>query len=132
VRDDNEDKAALIDMYDEALDAFRKGDLESVLDHWEDDGAYLWPAVPPAIGKQEIRATYHEFFQHWTAEETFYRHELSVSGDLAFCRFGTELTLHPKSGGPTTRMTLQGTHIYRRSLKRWRCKIVIAINVPEA
>jgi uncharacterized protein (TIGR02246 family) len=128
--DDSKDKAALITLYDEALDAFRKGDLESVLDHWEDDGAYLWPAVPPSIGKQEIRAAYEAFFKDWTAEETFYRHELSVSGNLAFCRFGTELVLHPKLGGLSTKMTLQGTHIYRRSLNGWRFKIVIAINVP--
>jgi uncharacterized protein (TIGR02246 family) len=128
---DPRDEAALIAMYDEALDAFRKGDLETVLDHWEDDGAYLWPAVPPAIGKQEIRAAYQGFFRSWTAEEVFYRHELSVSGDLGFCRFGTELTLHPKAGGVPTHMTLQGTHIYRRSSNGWRFKVVIAIEVAH-
>jgi len=32
------------------------------------------------------------FFAQWTADERFYRHELVISGDLAYSRFGTELT----------------------------------------
>jgi ketosteroid isomerase-like protein len=125
------DKAEIIRMYDEALDAFKRGDIEAVLSHWEDDGAYMWPAVSPAIGKQEIRMTYAAFFARWTAEEVFFRHELEVSGDLAFSRFGTELTLYPKTGGPSTKMTLQGIHIYRRKPSGWKFKVVIAIGVGE-
>jgi ketosteroid isomerase-like protein len=123
------DKAEISRMYDEALSAFKRGDLEAVLSHWEDDGAYMWPAVSPAIGKQEIRVTYAAFFSRWTADEVFYRHEVEVSGDLAFCRFGTELTLYPKAGGAPTKMTLQGIHIYRRRPSGWRFKVVIAIGV---
>jgi hypothetical protein len=42
--------------------------------------------------------TYTAFFARWTAEEVFFRHELEVSEDLPFSRFGTELTLYPKTG----------------------------------
>lgn len=129
--EDQTEHAAIIHMYEDALSAFRRGDLTVVLSHWEDDGAYLWPAVPPAIGKREISAVYEAFFAQWTAEEKFYRHELLVSGDLAYSRFGTELTLYPKNNGEPLRMTLQGTHVYRRSAFGWRFKAVIAIDVPR-
>jgi ketosteroid isomerase-like protein len=131
MQNNTEDQAMLIAMYDDALHSFAKGDLEAVLQHWEDDGAYLWPAVPPAIGKQEIRAAYEGFFQNWRAEEIFHRHELTVSGDMGFCRFGTELTLYPKSGGPPANMTLQGIHIYKKRGDGWRFKCVIAIDIPS-
>ena len=127
----SEDELAIKKMYDEALTAFRRGDLEGVLDHWEDDGAYLWPAVKPSIGKVEIRAAYEAFFSEWSADEKFYRHEMVVSGDLAYSRFGTELTLTPKIGGTRTRMTLQGTHIYHKNANKWKFKLVMAIIVPE-
>jgi len=122
----------IINMYDDALAAFRRGDLQAVLEHWEDDGAYLWPAVPPAIGKSEIRAVYETFFSQWRADEIFHRHDLIISGGLAYSRFGTELTLSPKTGGQPTKMTLQGTHVYLREPSGWKFKVVIAINVPDA
>jgi uncharacterized protein (TIGR02246 family) len=125
------DAREIIEMYDTALNAFRRGDLEGVLSHWEDDGVYLWPAVPPAIGKNEIRSAYRDFFANWTAEEKFYRHELLISEELAYSRFGTQLTLTPKHGGPQGRMVLQGAHILRRTSGPWRFKMVIAVNVPE-
>jgi uncharacterized protein (TIGR02246 family) len=125
------DGREIIEMYDTALEAFRRGDLEAVLSHWEDDGAYLWPAVPPAIGKNEIRSAYRDFFANWTAEEKFYRHELLISEELAYSRFGTQLTLTPKHGGPQVRMVLQGAHVLRRTNGVWRFKMVIAVNVPE-
>ena len=67
-----------------------------------------------------------------TADEVFYRHELEVSGDLAFCRFGTELTLCPRAGGTPTKMTLQGIHVYRRRPSGWKFKVVIAIGVGNS
>lgn len=127
---ESSDETAIKRMYDEALAAFKKGDLATVLSHWEDDGAYLWPAVPPAIGKAEIRDAYESFFSRWTADETFYRHELIVSGDLAYSRFGTELTLRDKLTGNSSSMTLQGVHVYRRRANGWKFQAVIAINVP--
>jgi ketosteroid isomerase-like protein len=129
---EEDDSRAIRRMYEEALAAFKRKDLNAVLDHWEEDGAYLWPAVAPAIGKEEIRAAYEAFFAQWTADEIFYRHDLGISGNLAYSRFGTELTLFPNGGGPPTRMTLQGTHVYCRRPSGWKFKIVIAINVPEA
>jgi ketosteroid isomerase-like protein len=117
-------------MYDEALAAFKKGDLEAVLDHWEDDGAYLWPAVPPSIGKAAIRVSYEAFFAQWTAEEIFHRYEIEISGDLAYSRFGTNLTLTPKNGGEPNRMTLEGIHVLHKRPSGWKFKVVIAINVP--
>jgi ketosteroid isomerase-like protein len=125
------DMIAIEKMYAEALVAFQKGDLDVVLSHWEDDGAYLWPAVPPAIGKAEIRKVYEDFFLHWRADERFYRHESIISDGLAYSRFGTELTLTEKSTGNLSKMTLQGVHVYRRHADGWKFQAVIAINVPR-
>lgn len=126
----DQDVQAIESMYQEALTAFRAGDLETVLDHWVDDGVYLWPAVPPALGKAAIRSAYEGFFAEWTAEETFYRHGTEVSGDLAYSRFSTDLVLTPKPGGEPNRMNLHGIHVYRRTPDGWRFKVVIAIDVP--
>jgi uncharacterized protein (TIGR02246 family) len=127
---DGPEAEAIKQMYDEALVAFRKGDLEAVLGHWEDDGAYLWPAVPPSIGKAAIRASYEAFFAQWTAEEIFHRYEIEISGDLAYSRFGTNLTLTPKNGGEPNHMTLEGIHVLHKRPSGWKFKVVIAINVP--
>jgi ketosteroid isomerase-like protein len=124
------DADAIKKMYDVALVAFKEEDLPALLDHWEDDGAYLWPAVPPAIGKKAIRTVYEGFFAQWKAEEIFRRYELEISGDLAYSRFGSRLTLSPKAGGEPNRMTLQGIHVYHRRPDGWKFKVVIAINVP--
>lgn len=118
-------------MYAEALRSFETDDLDALLNHWEDDGVYLWPAVPPAMGKQAIRAAYEGFFSNWTAKEIYKKHEIEVSGDLAYRRFSTDLTLTPKSAGPPTQLRLNGIHIYRRQPDgNWRFKVVIAINEP--
>src|SRR6266700_1088113 len=87
------------DMYAEALIAFQKGDLNGVLNHWNEEGVYLWPAIPPAIGKESIRTAYQKFFDEWSAEETYHKYEIEVSGKLAYRRFSTELKLTPKAGG---------------------------------
>jgi uncharacterized protein (TIGR02246 family) len=126
------DEHAIVQMYETALEAFRREDLEGVLEHWAEDGAYLWPAVSPAIGKVEIRSAYIQFFTAWTAEERFMRHDLTVSGDLAYSRFGTELKLTPKAGGNASLMTLQGTHVYIRVDGHWRFKAVTAVAVPSS
>ena len=65
------DVTAIDAMYASALRSFQAGDLEAVLDHWEETGAYIWPAVPPSIGKEAIRAAYEGFFTTWTAQETY-------------------------------------------------------------
>lgn len=127
----NDDVHAIDAMYAEALQSFQQGDLDAVLSHWDDDGVYLWPAVPPAIGKAAIKASYAEFFSAWTAKEIYHPHEIEVSGHLAYRRFSTELTLMPKSGGQPTQMKLNGVHVYRKHpMGLWRFKIVIAINMP--
>ena len=46
------DVTAIDAMYASALRSFQAGDLEAVLDHWEETGAYIWPAVPPSIGEE--------------------------------------------------------------------------------
>jgi uncharacterized protein (TIGR02246 family) len=127
----NKDLQAIDAMYAEALQSFQQGDLDAVLTHWEDDGVYLWPAVPPAIGKPAIKAAYAGFFAAWTAKEIYQPHEIEVSGNLGYRRFSTDLTLTPKAGGQPTQMKLNGVHVYRRRPRGpWRFKIVIAINAP--
>ncbi|WP_448192063.1 YybH family protein [Azospirillum sp. sgz301742] len=124
------------DMYAGALKSFQAGDLDGVLGHWHEDGVYLWPAVPPAIGKQQIRAAYEGFFAAWTAAETYHKHEIEVLGDLAYRRFSTELTLTPKPNGPqsrngSVRMRLNGIHVYKRAEDgSWLFKVVIANDAP--
>jgi ketosteroid isomerase-like protein len=128
----SEDVAEIDAMYADALRHFEAGDLEGVLAHWEDDGAYLWPAVPPAIGKSAIRTAYQGFFSAWSAKEIYEPHEIDISGDIAYRRFSTDLTLTPKAGGESSRLKLNGIHIYeRRDGGPWKFKVVIAINVPS-
>ncbi len=122
------DIAAIDAMYAEALRSFESADLDAVLGHWEDDGVYLWPAVPAAIGKPAIRAAYEGFFKAWTAKEIYQPHEIEVSGNLGYRRFFTDLTLTPRAGGVATRMKLNGIHVYKRTRGHWRFKVVIAIN----
>jgi uncharacterized protein (TIGR02246 family) len=127
----NQDIQAINAMYAKAVQAFEKGDLDTVLSYWEDDGVYLWPAIAPAIGKAAIKKAYKEFFDTWTATEIYHPHEIEVSGNLGYRHFSTEVTLTPKSGGPPTHMKLSGVHIFRRGPQgSWRFKIVIDINVP--
>ena len=127
-----EDEVKAIEkMYDEAVDSFKRGDLEAVLGHWDDEAVYIWPAISPAYGKEEVRAAYQEFLANWTAEETYWLHEIEVAGDLAYVRFSTDLLLTPTKGGEPDRLNLHGIHIYRRQPDgSWRFKTVIATSVP--
>jgi ketosteroid isomerase-like protein len=126
---DQSDAKAIDAMYAEALQSFQRGDLDGVLSHWTVEGAYLWPAVPPAIGKNAIRAAYQGFFATWTAKEIYRPEPVEVSENLAYRRFSTDLTLTPKAGGTPTEMRLNGVHVYGRdSTGAWKFKVVIAIN----
>lgn len=123
----NDAEAKAIDaMYAEALKAFEAGDIPGVLDHWSADGEYMWPAIDPAIGKAAIQKAYEGFFANWTANEKYSPEPISISGDLAQRRFGTELSLTPKVGGSPKRMRLNGIHVYRKESGKWMFKVVIA------
>jgi ketosteroid isomerase-like protein len=128
----NSPEAQAIDrMYAEALRSFQIGDLDGVLSHWDEGGAYLWPAVPPAIGKNAIRSAYQGFFAEWTAAEIYRPEKVEVSGDLAYRRFSTDLVLTPKAGGPPKKLKLNGVHVYGRHADgSWKFKVVIAIDAP--
>jgi uncharacterized protein (TIGR02246 family) len=122
---------ALDQMYAEALKAFQTSDLEGVLNHWAEDGAYMWPAVPPAVGKEAIRAVYVEFFEKWEANEIYRPEPPRISGDLAYRRFSTDLTLTPKAGGESNHMRLNGVHVYSKQADgSWKFSVVIAIDAP--
>ena len=96
-RAETSDRAAIEAVLNRYQSALNASDADQVLPLYDEDGVFMQPYAPSAIGKAAIRKTYDADFKAFALEVTFHPIEVVVTAsDWAFARtssVGTQ-TIH--------------------------------------
>ena len=82
----------------QAVDAFRAGDVDTLVRLHTDDAVILKPGEEPEIGKPAMRASLESLFEQFTVEESRTIEELEIIGDWAFTWGKYSIKLTPNNG----------------------------------
>jgi uncharacterized protein (TIGR02246 family) len=97
-----ENVAAIKEMLDQYAKTCNKGDFNSWMSLWADDGTQMPPDAPPRKGKAEIRLGMKPIFDDMKLDiEIKSVDDVEVHGDLGLTRCKYSLKLIPKEGGDT-------------------------------
>ena len=102
--------------------AFNRGDIESVLDHYEDAAVVMVAPDRSISGKDNLRAFFELFMTSGSTAKQDRMH-VTAQGDLALYLSHWTLTT-PVPGGPAGEQHHVATSVFRRGIDgRWRLVI---------
>jgi uncharacterized protein (TIGR02246 family) len=106
---DDDDTAAIEAAEERWLAAFRREDVEALVELYSGDAVLLPDGEPEVVGLAAIRDSHARFFARWRARHTIENAEIVVAGEWAFMRGKFVLDLAPRNGG--SRRILRGKHL---------------------
>jgi uncharacterized protein (TIGR02246 family) len=90
------DEQAIRSLVETWLRATREGDVDAVLDLMTDDVVFLVPGQAPMVGRQAFGEALRAVLGKHAVESTSVIDEITVVGDLAYCRSRLEVTVTRK------------------------------------
>ena len=79
--------------------AYAAGDADALAALHADDAVRMPPNAPPVVGKEAIKASFQATFEQFDGKIALSLEEVEVTGDWAFVRGASPVTLTPKAGG---------------------------------
>ncbi len=112
--DINADTTAIKTVSEQAAEAFKVGDFNTVVGFFTDDTIWMPPFEPPLRGKDALRAWVEPIWNDYTFSELrMPSEEVVVVGDWAYERH-SELVEVYEVGGEPTQYNQKGVRIFRR------------------
>lgn len=106
-----------VELLDEA---FNRGDLEAVLDFYEDGATMVVEPGRLANGKTELRAVYEWIFSNLTAVATQEKTHVIETGDLALFTSRWSFNGADRDGNPVSRESYASVILRRQADGAWR------------
>ena len=106
-----------VELLDEA---FNRGDIEAVLDFYEDDAVMVAEPNRLATGKAEIRATYEWIFANIKGTATQEKTHVIETSDIALFTSKWNFTGTMLSGDSASRESYASVILRRQADGRWR------------
>ena len=94
----NADEAAIRQLIERWIDATRAGQVEDVLELMAPDAVFLLPGQPPMQGREAFAGNMRGALIENTIESASEIDEITVSGDMAYCRTRLAVTIVSKHG----------------------------------
>lgn len=105
----------------ESLDeAFNRGDIEAVLDFYEEDAVMVVEPNRLATGKAEIRATYEWIFANIKGTATQEKTDVIETGDIALFTSKWNFTGTMLNGDSVSRESYASVILRRQADDKWR------------
>jgi uncharacterized protein (TIGR02246 family) len=108
------DIEAINRLNDEYVAAVNAGDVDGIMMLYTDDAVLMPPNQPALTGKGAIHSYLQGLFDMFSLEEVLSPGEVVVTGDWAFVRATTTVTVTPRAGGEQTQDIGKGIAIYRK------------------
>ena len=106
-----------VELLDEA---FNRGDIEAVLDFYEDDAVMVAEPNRLATGKTEIRATYEWIFANIKGTATQEKTHVIETGDIALFTSKWSFSGEMLNGDSASRESYASVVLRRQANGRWR------------
>jgi uncharacterized protein (TIGR02246 family) len=99
--------------------SYNAGDLDGLLAYYEEDLIKVRQGAP-AESKAETERRVREVFARFETRVDVDNVEIEVSGDMAYTRGVFVVTLTPRDGGETLRVTRRYLEVWRQRAGEWR------------
>jgi uncharacterized protein (TIGR02246 family) len=87
-------------LYKKLVGAANRGDVETYISCYTDDGVMMPPHAQPVVGRAALDAYMTDWLGTWQLEgHVAFMDDQRVGGSVAFCRYRTEGRYLPRSGG---------------------------------
>lgn len=113
----NSDEAAIRALIERGIEATRAGQAEAVLELMAPDAVFLMPGQPPIKGRDAFARNLRGALSENSIESASEIDEITVSGDMAYCRTRLAVTTVSKHGqlplqrrGHTLSILRKGAH----------------------
>ncbi len=111
----NPDEAAIRALISSWLEATRAGDVDTVLSLMAPDAVFLSAGQPPMVGHEAFASSLRGVLDENTVESSSEIDEITVSGDMAYCRSRLSVTVTSKHGKLPLRRTGHTLTILRKA-----------------
>jgi ketosteroid isomerase-like protein len=113
------DHEAIQRAIDSFATSYNSGDLSGLLAYY-DDGLIKVRQGAPAESKAETERRVREVFARFETRVDVDNVEIEVSGDMAYTRGVFVVTVTPRDGGETQKLTRRYLEIWRKRAGEWR------------
>jgi len=114
--DDEKQIRGLIDTW---LRETRAGNVDAVLELMAPDVVFLVAGQPPMVGRDAFEASLRAVLREHAIESTSSVEEVSVSGDMAYCRTRLDVTIISRHGKTPMRRSGHTLSVFRKMDGRW-------------
>jgi uncharacterized protein (TIGR02246 family) len=105
-RTKNIDVSQVYKLWEQYANTCNKGDFESWMTLWIEDGIQMAPDAPPRIGKEQIRTAMQPSFDLFDMRKmVIHTAEIRILGDTAYSHGTYTFEMTPKAGGETMQLS---------------------------